>query len=118
VQYVRPNHSAFRGGKRTGSPYRKGRRRGRKVESFLTTIVGLSAVAFVATWQATPVMQSIYSHATRTPEEIASVEQSAYYQNCSDARARGAAPIYSGQPGYRAEMDGDSDGVACEPYRY
>ncbi|WP_229667300.1 excalibur calcium-binding domain-containing protein [Sphingopyxis bauzanensis] len=37
------------------------------------------------------------------------------------ARAAGAAPLYRGQPGYRPEMDGDSDGVgdgiACEPYR-
>lgn len=36
---------------------------------------------------------------------------------CDDARAAGTAPIYSGEPGYREKMDGDSDGVACEPYR-
>ena len=30
------------------------------------------------------------------------------------ARAAGAAPLYAGQPGYRPEMDGDRDGVACE----
>ncbi len=40
-----------------------------------------------------------------------------YYRNCAEARAAGAAPIYRGQPGYRPEMDGDSDGIACEPYR-
>lgn len=40
-----------------------------------------------------------------------------YYRNCAEARADGAAPIYRGQPGYRPEMDGDSDGIACEPYR-
>ena len=34
-----------------------------------------------------------------------------------DLRAAGVAPIYAGQPGYREEMDGDLDGVACEPYR-
>lgn len=39
-----------------------------------------------------------------------------YYRNCSDARAAGAAPLYRGQPGYRIEMDGDGDGIACEPY--
>jgi hypothetical protein len=33
------------------------------------------------------------------------------------ARAAGAAPIYRGQPGYREEMDGDGDGIACEPHR-
>ena len=37
-----------------------------------------------------------------------------YYKNCAAARAAGAAPLYRGQPGYRAQMDGDSDGIACE----
>ncbi|MBS0505520.1 MAG: excalibur calcium-binding domain-containing protein [Proteobacteria bacterium] len=41
----------------------------------------------------------------------------AYYPGCDAARAAGVAPLYAGEPGYRAEMDGDSDGVACEPYR-
>lgn len=30
---------------------------------------------------------------------------------------RGAAPLYRGQPSYRPEMDGDGDGIVCEPYR-
>lgn len=40
-----------------------------------------------------------------------------FYRNCNAARAAGAAPLYRGQPGYRPDMDGDNDGVACEPYR-
>lgn len=40
-----------------------------------------------------------------------------YYRGCNEARAAGAAPLYRGQPGYRPEMDGDGDGIACEPYR-
>ena len=40
-----------------------------------------------------------------------------FFRNCREARAAGAAPIYRGQPGYRPEMDGDNDGIACEPYR-
>lgn len=39
---------------------------------------------------------------------------SAYYKNCSAARADGAAPLYAGEPGYRAALDRDDDGVACE----
>lgn len=35
---------------------------------------------------------------------------------CNDARAAGTAPIYRWEPGYRANMDGDGDGVACESY--
>lgn len=41
----------------------------------------------------------------------------AAFRNCAAARAAGAAPLYRGRPGYGAHMDGDGDGVACEPYR-
>ena len=34
---------------------------------------------------------------------------------CNAARAAGTAPIYRGEPGYRSDMDGDDDGIACEP---
>ncbi len=37
-----------------------------------------------------------------------------YYANCTAARNAGAAPIYRGQPGYRAGLDRDGDGIACE----
>lgn len=40
-----------------------------------------------------------------------------YYPNCAAAKAADVAPIYAGEPGYRANLDGDGDGVACEPYR-
>lgn len=36
------------------------------------------------------------------------------YQNCSAARAAGAAPVYAGQPGYGSHLDRDNDGVGCE----
>ncbi|OBB87068.1 hypothetical protein A5781_05045 [Mycobacterium sp. 852002-30065_SCH5024008] len=39
---------------------------------------------------------------------------SVYYPNCKAACAAGAAPIYAGQPGYRAPLDRDGDGIACE----
>ncbi len=45
-----------------------------------------------------------------TDEQLLSV----YSPNCTAARAAGAAPLYRGQPGYRAALDGDNDGVACE----
>ena len=40
------------------------------------------------------------------------------YSGCNEVRALGKDPLYRGDPGYREEMDGDSDGVACEPIRY
>lgn len=42
---------------------------------------------------------------------------SVWFRNCADARAAGAAPLHRGHPGYRPEMDGDGDGIACEPFR-
>lgn len=38
----------------------------------------------------------------------------AYYPGCAAARAAGAAPLHIGEPGYRPDLDGDGDGVACE----
>jgi Excalibur calcium-binding domain len=43
-------------------------------------------------------------------------ESSVYYRGCREARAAGVAPLYRGQPGSRSGMDGDNDGIACEPY--
>lgn len=39
---------------------------------------------------------------------------STYFANCASARAAGAAPLRRGNPGYRAGLDRDNDGVACE----
>jgi len=41
----------------------------------------------------------------------------AFYSGCDDARAAGVAPLYRGEPGYAERMDGDGDGIACEPIR-
>ena len=37
-----------------------------------------------------------------------------YYANCDAARAAGAAPVRTGDPGYGPHLDGDGDGIACE----
>lgn len=39
---------------------------------------------------------------------------SVYYPNCKAAAADGAHNIQQGQPGYRADLDRDGDGIACE----
>jgi len=36
------------------------------------------------------------------------------YANCTEARQAGVAPIFRGEPGYAAHLDGDNDGIACE----
>lgn len=55
---------------------------------------------------------------TMSGEEREAIEMSVYYAGCDEVRAAGKDPIFIGQPGYRREMDGDSDGIACEPHRY
>jgi micrococcal nuclease len=37
-----------------------------------------------------------------------------YYSSCSKVRAAGKAPLLRGQPGYRAGLDGDHNGIACQ----
>ncbi|WOK37576.1 excalibur calcium-binding domain-containing protein [Sphingomonas sp. C3-2] len=102
--------------RRPNGPRRYQRRKPSK-GSFGAQVLGLSLFAGVAAWQGAPMVESLWSNLSKTPEEIAAIEQSAYYAGCDDARAAGVAPIYRGQPGYREGMDGDGDGIACEPYR-
>jgi hypothetical protein len=40
-----------------------------------------------------------------------------FYANCAEARADGRSNIPARDPSYRERMDGDGDGLACEPYR-
>ena len=41
-------------------------------------------------------------------------DESTHYDNCSEVRAAGNAPIRRGDPGYGPHLDGDDDGIACE----
>ena len=101
---------AQRGADRRNTP-RKGRGGGHVKEAMLAVTV------MVLAWNYAPQFGAVWTVATNSPEEIHAREQSRYFSGCDEARAAGAAPIYRGQPGYRDKMDGDSDGIACEPYR-
>lgn len=48
------------------------------------------------------------------PQGLVGGSSGTYFANCSEARAAGAAPLRRGEAGYRAAMDRDGDGVACE----
>ena len=48
--------------------------------------------------------------ATTAPQTTSSV----YYKSCAAATKAGAAPITSGQPGYRIGLDPNRNGIACE----
>ena len=50
----------------------------------------------------------------RTLSAGASASRGGAFQNCSAARAAGAAPVRVGEPGYGAHLDRDGDGIGCE----
>jgi hypothetical protein len=39
------------------------------------------------------------------------------FSGCYEARAAGYENITADEPSYRADWDGDGDGIACEPHR-
>ncbi len=57
---------------------------------------------------------SVPISAPQSAPSAAASDAGVNYPNCEAAKAAGAAPLYAGQPGYRAALDGDGDGVACE----
>ena len=80
--------------------------------------VGATAMlAFLAVFysdQFVPAAQGVVSLSNKVGDSARSFR---YYARCADARAAGVAPIYEGEPGFREQLDGDGDGIACEPYR-
>jgi hypothetical protein len=44
------------------------------------------------------------------------VMASVTYSGCDEVRALGKAPLRYSEPGYRSDIDGGGDGVACEPH--
>ena len=55
--------------------------------------------------------------AAPAPKLVAEADPNVHYSGCNEVRALGRAPLYADQPGYREDMDGDLDGIACEPHR-
>ena len=48
------------------------------------------------------------------PSRTSSPPKKPYYKNCDQVRAAGADPLRPGDPGFRAALDRDGDGEACE----
>lgn len=94
-----------------------GRHPRRHEASFASQVVGGCLTVGVLTFALAPEIRSFWNVATQGTEKIEADERLVYYQNCDAARAAGVAPIYRGSPGYRKGLDGDNDGIACEPYR-
>lgn len=63
---------------------------------------------------ATPMSAPTETPATAEPATEPPAPVEVYYANCAAVRAAGAAPLHQGDPGYRAGLDRDGDGLACE----
>jgi Excalibur calcium-binding domain len=88
-----------------------------RVEKPSATTTAPPAVAEVPTTTETPPAEVAPAPGPETAiEEEPAPEPTpdAYYANCAAVRAAGAAPLTAGDPGYRAALDRDKDGVACE----
>lgn len=89
------------------------RHRASRRRSFGYTDIALcAAAAFGGTWY----FSDRFGYLGMSDEERQAIETSVYYSGCDEVRMLGRDPIYRGQPGYREGMDGDGDGIACEPY--
>ena len=90
----------------------------------MTTILGNCSSQPAATNRKTPQAPTSLPPVAPAPDPVAPAPApqvplapapaAAYYANCAAAKAAGAAPIHAGQAGYRAALDRDKDGIACE----
>lgn len=64
---------------------------------------------------AKPASSSVGSSPVKaTQSNIQKSSGTVYYKNCAAARAAGAAPVRSTDPGYGKHLDRDGDGIGCE----
>ena len=59
-------------------------------------------------------MKKIFVILTLAFVSVNAFSETLYFKNCKEARAKGYKNIKKGEPGYRAKLDRDKDGVACE----
>lgn len=86
--------------------------KGRKSPALIEVPQTVEQDAADQAWSSGDAQPVLSSHASSAQTAAVNV----FYPGCSAVRAAGKAPLYSDQPGYRIEMDGDGDGVACEPH--
>jgi Excalibur calcium-binding domain len=114
-------YTNFRRAQRERGPYYKGARRHDQPprKMFAALLVAMSLVTFSAVFfsEEIPAAAQATQTALRDLGRENTPQAGAYYSGCDDARSAGVAPLYRGEPGYRSDMDGDNDGIACEPYR-
>ncbi len=100
--------------------YVDGAETGRKLISDEITKAAIDKVILIGTYvapaqtQVQTVYNSLPTAPAPAPAPAPESSTGAYYANCTEVKDAGAAPIYSGQPGYSRSLDRDGDGIACE----
>jgi len=61
--------------------------------------------------------QPVTSAQSAQPVRMFSPQPDQHFRNCDQAHAAGRYNIRISDPSYRSRMDGDGDGIACEPPR-
>lgn len=83
--------------------------------AIIGSVVGIGSVA--ATPEGRESISTMMSDVAKAADLRSRPPQAGdHWSGCNAARAAGTHPIYVGEPGYRSGMDGDGDGIACEPY--
>lgn len=73
--------------------------------------------ATVAQWRAPVMPLPVQDEVLVEEEPTREVLVPPVPHNCDQARALGLAPARVGEPGYAPWLDGDHDGISCEPIR-
>lgn len=80
----------------------------------VTSATTSATASRAATTMSSATTSATKAKATSTATAGLQTSASVYYKNCAQASKSGAAPITSGQPGYRTGLDPNHNGVACE----
>lgn len=96
---------------------RIGRRRvSRSLAGLIIGLLILGCLALMQTVQPPPSQLGYLNPIEREDSSVREVTRDWPFENCSAARAAGAAPVRRWQDGYGAHLDRDGDGIGCEPY--
>ena len=85
--------------------------------NFFLLILFASATAFGGTWWYLGQTTDKNAAVREPSRENVLVKQGDHveYSDCGEVIASGNAPLLTGRPGYKAELDPDGDGIACPP---
>ena len=95
---------------------RYGKRRAPQTETTLETAIRYSIIA-AASGVGIAFAAHTWETAQRRRAILDALPVGYTYSGCNEVRAAGVAPLRSYERGYSERLDGDGDGLGCEPHR-